>query len=71
VAEAILCTAERGILAVGSGLLAGITAIGNGVEATREALHYCLHSLAIFFNLLGKCGWRFPVGCGVDKEGAA
>jgi hypothetical protein len=67
VAEAILCTAEAGILGVGSGLLAGIAAIGNGVEVTREALHYCLHSLAIFFNLLGKSGWMFLLWCGVAQ----
>ncbi len=56
---------------MGSGLLAGITAIGNGMEATLEALHYCLHSLAVFFNLLGKCGWMFLVGRGVAQKGPA
>jgi hypothetical protein len=50
VVEAVLAAVESGLLV----LAAGATAVGNGAVAVWEAVHCGLHSLALFFNLLGR-----------------
>lgn len=52
-ASTVLAAVERAVTGGWLGLLAACTALSDGVTAMWVAVHYGLHSLAIFFKLLG------------------